>query len=495
MRPYRLCILCPVIAVLLAMLFFLFTPVRVRAQAAADKPVSFIDQVAPILKENCFACHDAKKRKGKFDMTTFERLLQGGDQGEPVTPGKPKESNLWLFVSGEEEPHMPPKEAGGLLPRDRVAIIERWIKEGARFDGPSPQTDLVAELRKRWNPPSPPESYPFPSVIRALAFTPDNKKLVVGGHHELLIWDIDSGKLEARIHTRAERTNAMLFLSPSQDGTGGVIVVAGGRPGQEGDVRIYKLDGPPSKMEGEVKIYNGVDPKAGVLVRELLQTDDEVLCLALSPDGKKLAAGGCDRVVRVWDVADDFKLDQAIENHADWVFGVVFSPDSKHLLTGSRDKTAKVWDLAAKESVLTFPDHQNAVCGVAVKPDGKAGISGGEDNQLRFWNATGEGKQIRAAGGHGKTIWKVVHHPSKPLVLTSSSDGTVRSWNADNGSPIRTFAGHTDYVYALAVSPDGNLVASGAWNGEVRIHKVDDGSLVKAFNASPGLPTAAAPAK
>jgi WD40 repeat protein len=71
--------------------------------------------------------------------------------------------------------------------------------------------------------------------------------------------------------------------------------------------------------------------------------------------------------IRVWDLSGGLdkakKLDPPIENHADWVMSVSFSPDGKQLYTGSRDKTAKVWDLAAKESVLTFPDHQQPVTG------------------------------------------------------------------------------------------------------------------------------------
>jgi WD40 repeat protein len=285
---------------------------------------------------------------------------------------------------------------------------------------------------------------------------------------------------------RAERANAILYLPD-----GNSLVVAGGRPGQEGDVRIYNLQAPSSKKDGDVVLLDGVDPKAGCLVRELAQADDEILCLALSKDGKKLAAGGSqDRTLRVWDVAADFKLEQTIENHADWIFGVAFSPDGKHLLTCSRDKTAKVWDLTAKESVLTFPDHQNGVYSVAVKPDGKIGISCGEDNQLRFWNAGGEGKQVRAVPGHGKAVLRVVFHPTKALVATCSADGTVKLWNPDNYQNVRTLSGHTDWVYALAISPDGNHLAAGAWNGEVRVWKVDDGALVKVFNASPGVQTA-----
>jgi len=370
-----------------------------------------------------------------------------------------------------------------MLPKEKVAVIERWIKEGAHLDaGLTAKAELLRELRKRWTPPVPPAKYKFPINITALAFTPDNRKLVVGGYHELTVWDISQAELEKRVRTRAERTYALQFLPD------GKLAVAGGRPGQEGDVRIYDLEAPGPSDNG-VLVLDGVnDPK--VLVKVLLESDDAVLSLALSPDGKKLASAGCDRLVNVWDLSkgyDAAKVEQSIENHADWVFGVTFAPDGKHLLTVSRDKTAKVWDLSTKESVLTFPDHQNAVYGVAVKPDGKQGLSVGEDNQLRFWNAVGDGKQVRNAGGHSKAVYKVLFHPKQPLAFTCSADGTVRVWNADNGKSERTLSGHTDYVYALAVSPDGSQLASGSWNGEIKIWKVADGSLVKAFNGSPGL--------
>ena len=186
----------------------------------------------------------------------------------------------------------------------------------------------------------------------------------------------------------------------------GKLVVAGGRPGQEGDVRVFDISA-PGKMENGVAILDGVnDPK--VMLKQLLDVDDSVLCLAISPDGKKLVAGGCDRIVRVWDLSAGVaaaKLDQSIENHADWVLGVALAPDNKHLLTCSRDKTAKVWDLAAKESVLTFPDHQNGVFGVAVKSDSKVGFSAGLDKQLRMWNLTGgDGKANPGIGRCTETI-------------------------------------------------------------------------------------------
>ena len=497
LRPrFCFCILCAALAAVLAFLLTHLAPPAALAQAPAAKPpagpVSFINDVAPILKESCFGCHGAKNPKGKLDMTRYEALRRGGTKDDPVVPGKPEDSYLVEVLTASGKKRMPPIDSGEALTKDKIDLITRWVKEGAKLDGTiKKEADLLRELRVRWVPPAPLAAYPFPVTVTALAFTPDSKKLVVGGHHELNVYDPTTGKLEKRIRTRARRAMALVFLPD------GKLAVAGGRPGEEGDVRIYNLDGgKPTRVEDGVTYLDGVtDP--GVMIKQLLDADDEVLCLALSADGKKLVSGGCDRMVNVYDLSggyDKAKIEASIENHADWVLGVAFSPDGKHLYTSSRDKTAKVWDLTTKESVLTFPDHQNTVYGVAAKADGKAGYSVGEDNQLRMWNTTGNnaGKMIRNVGAHGKAVLKLVAVPKKPLLVTCSADGTVKVWN-DNLGAVRTLTGFTDHVYAVAASPDGNLVAAGAFNGEVRVWNLNDGKPVKDFNASPGLKVAAAP--
>jgi hypothetical protein len=494
---FCLCILCPLIGLALVLLYLL-TQGASEANAQPQpskiaKPVSFINDVAPILKENCYACHDSKRRKGKLDMTTFENFRKGGSRDDPIEAGKPEESVIIDVLTATGSGRMPPKEAGDALPKAKIEIIRQWIKEGAKLDpGIDAKADLLRELRVRWTPPPPPIAYKFPVTINALAFTPDSKRLVVGGYHELTVWDIETGKLTMRVRTRAERAYAMIFLP---DGTSGKLLVAGGRPGQEGDVRIYDLNAKTAKTGADgVALLDGVNDKS-VMLGQLLDSDDSILALALSQDAKKLAAAGCDRLVRIWDLTGGVtkaKLENTIENHADWVFGLAFSNNGKWLLTASRDKTAKIWDLAAKESLVTFPDHQLPVYGVALSADGKSGMSVGEDGNLRFWQATDSakniGKQVKvAAGGHSKAVFKLVvsADPKKQLAATCSADGSVKLWNPDAGSAIKTLTGLTDWVYAVALSLDGSMVAAGCWNGEVRVWKTD-GTLVRVFTASPG---------
>jgi len=455
-----------------------------RAQAQAGKPVSFINDVAPILKENCFACHDAKKKSGKYDMTTYEKIMAGGANGEPITAGKPEKSDFHDLIVTADQRRMPPRDKGEAVPKNKAAVITQWIKEGAKLDGGlDAKADLVKELRVRWKPPVPPKVYPFPTIVNAIAFTPDGKQLVVGGHHEITFWTIETGKLAKRIYTRAERAYGLAFLAD------GKLAVAGGRPGQEGDVRVYDINA-KGKTEDGVDVLDGVNDKA-VLVKHLFDVEDAVLCLAVTPDGKTLTAGGCDRAVRVFDLTeglDKAKLVQTVENHADWVLGCALSADGKYLVTAGRDKTAKVWDLKAKESVVTFPEHQNIVYGVAVKADGSAGFSVGADKQLRTWKPSGEGKQVKNAGGHNDDVFKIVAGPKDAVLATSSADKTVRLWDA-NLTAGKVLAGLTDYVYAVAFSADGTLVAGGSYDGSVGVWKVADGMPVKIWNASPGIVT------
>jgi len=475
---YRFCIFCAIALGFIAILMALAQPPSAKAQNS--KAVSFIHDVAPILKENCLACHDAKKKNGKLDISTYAKLRKGGTNDDPIVPGKPEESDLVRLIVSKDEDRMPPPDKGMPLSNEKVQLIRQWIKEGAKLDDAiDANADLLHEVRKRWQPPLAPETYPAPIAATALAFVPGQPQLIVGGYHELLVWDLEAKKIVKRIRTRAERIYAMAFLP------NGGLAVAGGRPGQEGDVRIYDLNGPSEPKNGIQRLDGVRDPR--VLKAHLFDTDDCILALAIHDN--QLAAGGCDRIARVWDITDRTqpKLTHTAASHADWVTGVAFTPDGGRLVTASRDKTAKVFDLAKQETVITIPDHQATVNGVAVRGDGSTAYSVGADKMLWSWTLTPDKVTKKRATGHSDEVTQVVHHPSAPLVFTASADKSVRIWRAD-GNPVKTLT-LPEPACGLAVSPNGKQLAAGCVNGEVVVWQLPDGKSIATFQSTPNAAT------
>src|SRR5437762_1607846 len=101
---------------------------------AEDKPVSYYREIVPIFKRSCTGCHHPGKLKGELDLTTYAAFLKGGKHGASFTAGAPKESRIVEEVSGDE-PNMP--KEGDPLNKSEVALLERWIAEGAKDDTPA----------------------------------------------------------------------------------------------------------------------------------------------------------------------------------------------------------------------------------------------------------------------------------------------------------------------------------------------------------------------
>jgi glucose repression regulatory protein TUP1 len=143
-----------------------------------------------------------------------------------------------------------------------------------------------------------------------------------------------------------------------------------------------------------------------------LSIEDGVTTVAVSPDGKFLAAGSLDRAVRVWDT-ERGTLVERLEGHKDSVYSVAFSPTGLELLSGSLDKTIKLWELSAPRSVpgmmhsgapragackTTFVGHKDFVLSVALSPDGKWVVSGSKDRGVQFWIPLDGQPQFYVAG-------------------------------------------------------------------------------------------------
>lgn len=110
-------------------------PMITAERASGKETISFARVIAPILTEQCTSCHgDGQQLRGQFNLTTINGLLRGGDAGQAVIPGKPAESFLIKKLKGTGGGQRMPAGRDP-LPDETIAKIEKWIEEGARFDG------------------------------------------------------------------------------------------------------------------------------------------------------------------------------------------------------------------------------------------------------------------------------------------------------------------------------------------------------------------------
>ena len=92
----------------------------------------FKKEVKQILVGRCVKCHGGEKIEGKFDLTSREGLIKGGETGAVIEVGKSKTSLLMKLIKQEEEPHMPAD--GAKLSDLHIAAIAKWIDLGAPYD-------------------------------------------------------------------------------------------------------------------------------------------------------------------------------------------------------------------------------------------------------------------------------------------------------------------------------------------------------------------------
>ena len=432
------------------------TTVQVHAQAAGN--ASFARDIAPILQKKCVTCHGPEKQKGNFRLDSFEALLKPGASKQPaVVPGKPEASHLLqLLTTKDADDRMPQKDDP--LPAAQIALVERWIREGAAYDSTDRRAPLAAII-PRVPHPAPPEVYKMPLPVLALAFSPDGQQLASSGYNEVNVWSVADGKLLRRIRGVAQRTHALAW-GPDASGW---LAVAGGDPGQLGEVVL-------------------LDMRKGEVARVMASLPDIVLDVKFSPDGSRLAIGGTDNSIRVLDVAggrEQLRIDQ----HADWVMSVAWNHDGTELASASRDRSARVFNAKTGELEHSYLGHNLAVSSVAFSADGKTVFTAGRDKKIHSWAAK-DAKKIGEITGFDDDILRIV--VAGGSVWSCGADKLVRQHAIEGASLVRAYGGHADWVYSLAVHPATKRAASGSHDGKVRVWNTEDGSLVTEFSASPG---------
>lgn len=208
--------------------------------------------------------------------------------------------------------------------------------------------------------------------------------------------------------------------------------------------------------------------------------EDEVWCVAFSPDGPIVASAGADGTIRLWEPATGKEMSRLV-GHKDTVTTIAFSPDGRMLASGSQDKTIRFWEIASGEVVLLIEAGQDYVSSVAFSPDGKWVASGGHRNCIRLWEVA-TGKQLRQLGLEHVDARCLAFSPDGKFLISTNHDRehgeyTFRLWDVARDIERSAWPGRpTVYsVWPISLSPEGKTVAVGVGDTLIQLWDVTKG--------------------
>jgi sugar lactone lactonase YvrE len=242
----------------------------------------------------------------------------------------------------------------------------------------------------------------------------------------------------------------------------------------------------------------------------LIQVPDFVSSLVFSPDGKTLVGGNHTGQVHLWEAATG-KEKVSLDGPSGGVHSLAISTDGKLLAAGEYDKKGRVfiWDLATRKRLRTLDAHADGSVAVSFSPDGQI-LASAKGGVIKLWN-TGTWKlqstlkrkgqdfssitfsadgRLLAAGSYNVDLWEMpmarwkaqlsgqvhdaptwsnglVFTPDSQTLVACSSEKNIQLWDPKEGKAVASLRGHTSQLASLAISANGKILASSATSGGV----------------------------
>jgi WD40 repeat protein len=234
--------------------------------------------------------------------------------------------------------------------------------------------------------------------------------------------------------------------------------------GRDGVVRVWDLSQPSLR------------PRAFGFVGELAapRRVRRITSLALSPHGTRLAAGGEDGIASVWHLTRIEDMPLSLHSHTTAVDCLAFSPDESRLASGDSEGNVRVWNLQGPSSPeLSIKPVEGMTHCMAFSPDGSLLAIGDSEGAVVVWDRSDSASKHVRRWKIDDMIYSLAFSPDQQNLAEGGEDGVLRVWqlNAPQAAPI-VLQGQASHCYALAFGQDSRLLVSGTDDGAARVWDV-----------------------
>jgi WD40 repeat protein len=373
-------------------------------------------------------------------------------------------------------------------------------------NGPLRFRDVATGTERK--PPGPLASTP----IDSFCFAADGKTLITSSANDaglLQLWDKVSGK-EIRTVTRTHRSTAHVLLAPdgksvwTADFDGRIVrlckwdLATGKQLLHLSYPSYYRTDAlalsPEGKhlaagdFEGNVYLW---DTKTGRKALDFGGHHGSADAVVFTPDGRQLWTGGSDHTIRLWSTVSSEQLHQfSTERDNDYVHDLALRPDGKLLAAAVTPRTntpftdkcdVRLWDLATNTEREPLRGHGGWVWGIAFSHDGRMLASRSWDQTVRLWDVA-TGKQRQSLRCQWQAPWGIDFTPDDSRVVSFLDRETVAFWDVESGRPLRRLNVKPSREGTPLLSRDGRMLIASGLNGPLRAWEVASGKERRRFD-------------
>ncbi|GAA5995723.1 hypothetical protein JCM5350_008110 [Sporobolomyces pararoseus] len=207
----------------------------------------------------------------------------------------------------------------------------------------------------------------------------------------------------------------------------------------------------------------------GEKVTALEAHPDYIRCLAVHPTQPLVLTGSDDMTIKLWDWEKGWKCIQIFEGHTHYIMNIAFNPkDSNTFASACLDRTVKVWSLGSPTANFTLDAHDKGVNYVEYYHGGDKPylVTTGDDRLIKIWDYLSK-SCIQTLEGHTSNVSFAIFHPSLPILVSGSEDGTVKIWHSSTYRLENTLDYGLERAWCVAYAKKGNDVAFGFDEGAV----------------------------